>query len=1173
MLVFKPRLAGIIALLFGFFIISTFTAGPATARDWLVPSQAPTVQAAIDSCVTGDVIVLAAGTYDDCTNPNGNNVLHIGVLISGVSLRGETGNPEDVILDAGAAGRCLELRNLTGSIIIENVTLRRGLAANPFGSGGGAYVFNSSPTFRNCVFDSCGADFAGGGISVSHGGLTVENCVFNKNFSPNIGAAIRAASSETTISGSTIYGSTGSGIHYSVDEITISNTIIAGGDDQALVQNSDSDPDPVLSCVNIHGNDVDYDEVIADQNGQDGNISLDPLFCSPLTGELTLYAASPCAVDNAGSCGQIGALPVACGEGAQTHIVLPDGTGSFPTIQSAINAAAVGDTVALADGTFTGEGNRDLDFLGKAITVKGLSGDPELAVIDCEGTSGDPHRGFIFQNEEAGFSILRDVTVTNGWVDLNGAAVLCESSPIFINCNFNSGHADHGAGIFCDGGSPQIIGCTFESNEGRVEGGGIGFFSSEAHVTKSIFRANWGSKGGAIFLPDSSSVTLDQCTLVGNFSSVDKACVGVDGNSDLSIENSIISSNNRMALRQYGTGEVTIAGSNVFENADGDYADAIAGQNGNNGNISADPIFCDAEALDFTLRGDSPCTDYNAPNGELMGAFPVGCEGPDLFLAASGLLPGLSNVSWGASWADINNDGNLDVTVVNTNAVNEVLLGDGAGVFTPFYAGLLASGGNSLGAAFGDINNDGDVDLYFDVDEAMNLMATNSNGFFTFVLQTDLQIDRSAGHSTWVDYNNDGNLDLYIVSPDTAGLLMTGNGEGGFSFFDSNALEGTEKSTASAWCDFNNDGFRDLYVVQDQVANMLFINEEGIFSVEGDVAINYSGAGKSAAWGDYDNDGKPDLYLVNDGEANKLLRNKGNGNFEDVTSGALADDGPGRSGIWGDWDNDGDLDLFLTNKGTRDRLLRNDGDGSFYDVGGNVFAATDSSTGCSFGDYDGNGSLDLLVAVSGDSTRIFRNQATMGRHYLKLDLTRFGGMAGAPGARVRLVTPDSLVQVREVGSSSGFHSSDPMIVHFGLKNSTSVDSLVISWPGGAVTRMQGIDADQLLQLTEPEGGTVPAMDDGLGGPLCQIRPCYPNPFNPSTLIDYRLGVAGLVVVQVYDVAGHLVKTIVHEQQDAGWHQVLWRGRDKKDRSAAAGVYFILVETQGQIATRSVTLLK
>jgi len=122
------------------------------------------------------------------------------------------------------------------------------------------------------------------------------------------------------------------------------------------------------------------------------------------------------------------------GQGA-THVVNPEGTGDFPTIQAAILAAGEGDVIELTDGTFTGDGNLDLDFLGKAITVRSQSGDPDLCIIDCDGSSEDPHRGFHFHSGKGPDSRVEGIEITNGH-QVHGGTVLCEaaSSPTFSRC-------------------------------------------------------------------------------------------------------------------------------------------------------------------------------------------------------------------------------------------------------------------------------------------------------------------------------------------------------------------------------------------------------------------------------------------------------------------------------------------------------------------------------------------------------------------------------------------------------------------------------------------------------------------------------------------------------------------------------------------------------------------
>ena len=120
---------------------------------------------------------------------------------------------------------------------------------------------------------------------------------------------------------------------------------------------------------------------------------------------------------------------------ASTIIVNANGTGDYPTIQAAIEAANDYDIIELQPGTYTGTGNRDIDFLGKAITVRSLNG-PETCIINCEGTETEGHRGFNFDNSEDANSVLAGLTITNGYARYDGGAIQCwQSSPTIKNCN------------------------------------------------------------------------------------------------------------------------------------------------------------------------------------------------------------------------------------------------------------------------------------------------------------------------------------------------------------------------------------------------------------------------------------------------------------------------------------------------------------------------------------------------------------------------------------------------------------------------------------------------------------------------------------------------------------------------------------------------------------------
>jgi len=137
---------------------------------------------------------------------------------------------------------------------------------------------------------------------------------------------------------------------------------------------------------------------------------------------------------------------VAAGQaGATTRVVRPDGLGDYPDIQSAIQASVNGDIVLLAPGTFTGPGNRDLDYHGKAITVRSSSDDPQACIIDCQRLG----RGLVMSENEGPQSILRGVTLANGAPNSLGAGVyLHQCGPTFVRCVFSGDSASLGGAIY-----------------------------------------------------------------------------------------------------------------------------------------------------------------------------------------------------------------------------------------------------------------------------------------------------------------------------------------------------------------------------------------------------------------------------------------------------------------------------------------------------------------------------------------------------------------------------------------------------------------------------------------------------------------------------------------------------------------------------------------------------
>lgn len=315
-----------------------------------------------------------------------------------------------------------------------------------------------------------------------------------------------------------------------------------------------------------------------------------------------------------------------------TYIVAPDGTGDFPTIQAGIDASVDGDTLVLSDGTFRGDGNRDLDFRGLAIVVRSQSGDPSACIVDCEGAVSTPHRGFYFHSGEDTSSVLAGVTVRNGY----DAGV------------FNTGG---GGGIRFEASSPLIRECILTDNEAEWVGGGIACYSDAAplfiecvfaHNVRSAVHADHGDpvfryclfyeNTGEIHLW-ASTPTFANCT-ISHTSSGKVSALFSDGGSSPLLENCIISFGNAVPFA-CNNSSIALRCCNVFGNLGGDYTGCVAGWLGIDGNFSSDPLFCNGEENSYELRLGSPCLPAGNTCGELVGALPSGCDFAKVFSGES----------------------------------------------------------------------------------------------------------------------------------------------------------------------------------------------------------------------------------------------------------------------------------------------------------------------------------------------------------------------------------------------------------------------------------------------------------------------------------------------------------------------------------------------------------
>ncbi len=286
-----------------------------------------------------------------------------------------------------------------------------------------------------------------------------------------------------------------------------------------------------------------------------------------------------------------------------TYVVRPDGTGDFPTIQAAIEAATHGDTIELTTGVFTGDGNRDIEYHGKALTVRSQDGNPTTCTINCQGGPLEPHRGFYFAAGEGPGSVLQGVKIVNGVAIGNalqnyagGVYCLDGPGPTFIDCIFSANTAPDGGGaVSCYSSSPSFTNCTFSGNSASLDfgsGGAIYCIYSSLVLEGCTFSGNGARDGGGIFCDTYSSCMMDRTIIAFSPEGAGVTCI-----------------EDALAI---------LSCTDVYGNAGGDWVGCIADQQGVNGNISAHPRFCEETVGDYTLALGSACLPENNDCAVLM---------------------------------------------------------------------------------------------------------------------------------------------------------------------------------------------------------------------------------------------------------------------------------------------------------------------------------------------------------------------------------------------------------------------------------------------------------------------------------------------------------------------------------------------------------------------------
>ena len=421
-------------------------------------------------------------------------------------------------------------------------------------------------------------------------------------------------------------------------------------------------------------------------------------------------------------------------------------------------------------------------------------------------------------------------------------------------------------------------------------------------------------------------------------------------------------------------------------------------------------------------------------------------------------LLGIPN-SFSNAWGDFDNDGDLDLAVSLGSGEVRLYRNDAGGlVSVGAQLGMPQAGSHELrGLSWGDFDGDGFIDLLggSTPTDKLTVVLRNQGGkkFVDVAAAIGLTIpNRSARQTNWIDYDNDGDLDVYSADRSGENKLFRNTGGKFEQVFAGVGPTDARPTVGACWFDIDNDGDLDLFLANQSGATDAMWRNDGNAFVDVAAALGMQGpartkdeGGVGCAIGDYDNDGDLDLFVPNYGH-NLLYRNNNNGTFTDVGKAVgVGIENHAVGADWGDIDNDGDLDLsVISYEGAAgaqtplNSLFRNDGAAGFTNVLSKDSPLNLGDHGVQLVDYDNDGGLDLTL-TDGYGPKgghfVFRNMlpAEAKKRSLSVIVLDSKGHVTRFGAEVRLFDRSGkIIASREVPTGGGYNTQSAAPVHFGL---------------------------------------------------------------------------------------------------------------------------------------------
>jgi hypothetical protein len=426
--------------------------------------------------------------------------------------------------------------------------------------------------------------------------------------------------------------------------------------------------------------------------------------------------------------------------------------------------------------------------------------------------------------------------------------------------------------------------------------------------------------------------------------------------------------------------------------------------------------------------------------------------------------------------------------------------------------------------AAGDYDKNGYNDLlYGNGSGAAILLANNTGTGFNAKLESPEYI--FSQRTNFVDVNADGNLDAFVCHDVEPNVCFVNDGHSGFTYRQGGLGDYPEGGNyGSIWVDYNNDGNIDLFIAkcrggEDNAAidDLYRNNGDGTFTnVSREAGLADLHQSWSAAWADFDNDGDMDVMIGNSAgafghadpnnplNAHKLMRNNGNGTFTNVTVGSGYDTftTPNLEHVAHDFNNDGYVDIL----GGANTIMFNNGNMTFTP---RIILASNGP----IGDLNNDGFLDIQ-----NGNRLFLGNPN-DNNWIKIHLKGVESNGNGIGARVEVytTTPGLTKQIRDVKSGDGFKYMSSLNVHFGLGAAEEIEKVVVKWPSGTVDTFLNPDINMPLMVVEGEHVLANTSFSS------SVFSVYPNPAKDVLTIANNQNIT-ITKAAIYDMSGKLVKS-------------------------------------------------